>query len=100
MQKHFDTILAGFSNSVLFTNTTPPTPSLLQTEEPLFTEEPLHFAQSLFNKLVASPCAGEVWVFPCPGLKNDFSETFVLSGEANTVSQELCHHQGCLSWGV
>lgn len=57
MQKHFDMTLAVFSNSGLFTNTTPPTPSLL-VNSALFAEEPLHFAQSLFNKPVAFPCAG------------------------------------------
>lgn len=45
MQKHFDMTLAVFSNSDLFTNTTLPTPSLL-VNSALFTEEPLHFAQS------------------------------------------------------
>lgn len=78
MQEHFDATLAIFSNFVLFTNTAPPSPSL---NSALFTGEPLHFAQSLFNNLVVFPSAGACGgvVFPCPGivfwwLKSDFRD--------------------------
>lgn len=51
-QKLFDTILAIFSNGILRTNMTMSMP-FIHINSDLFTQEHLHFAHSLFNKLMA-----------------------------------------------
>ena len=51
-QKHFDTTLAIFSHCIPFTDMTMSIP-FMHVNSDLFTQEHLHFAHSLFNKLVA-----------------------------------------------